>query len=272
MPVALPALAEIGGALLTLLAWGICLGLAYSWRHTIGRGLIWVADELDKAAVSVGPYTVHLFGPLTSALRWVSNSIATWLGEAALAAEHATIFLFNHFVSMLHELGHWFEEYSGAVLRFAEHTLTYVIPWWARWAFREARHWAKPLIHKAEALAGRIEHRVEGIALPRLREVEHELDALKAKVKSLTGSLSRDAIVALIGVTVWKELFGGKKCSEWDNLRKNRGCSAWSGIDDLLGLAFVTGLALDLPALIAEAQTVTPAIVKEFEQLAGLSG
>lgn len=59
-------------------------------------------------------------------------------------------------------------------------------------------------------------------------------------------------------------------CRGRNSVNGKSGCNLWNDIEGLLGAAIVTGLALDLPTLIAEAQKVTPGIVDEIEKLAGL--
>lgn len=59
-------------------------------------------------------------------------------------------------------------------------------------------------------------------------------------------------------------------CRSRNSVNGKSGCALWNDIEQLLGAAIVTGLALDLPALIREAQKVTPGIISEVEKLAGL--
>ena len=61
-------------------------------------------------------------------------------------------------------------------------------------------------------------------------------------------------------------------CRGRNDVNGKSGCALWNDLESLLGAALVTGLALDLPALIAEAQAVTPGIISEIESLAGLGG
>ena len=258
MPVALPLLGAID--LLTLLAWIVCLGLALVWRHTIGAGLLWLADELDKAAVHL-PWpvgTVHIFGPLSSLLRTVAENVEHWLGQAALATEHATLFLWNHMVSITEEVARWIEAQSLAELHAWESLFTTTLPnlfhtvsrhvesliasasHELHKAYSELSRFVGHEIHRVEAYVEHIVHRaeavIEGLALPRIRTIEHDLGALKDRLDRIAKSLSKDAIIALIGATIWKELFNGIKCSSWGNLVNKRGCGAWQGLEDVLGL------------------------------------
>lgn len=258
MPVALGGLAVAD--ILTFLAFLVCLGMNTAWRHTIGRGLIALADELDKAAIDL-PWPIgtrHIFGPVSSAIRWTEGVTAHWLAEAALATEHAAIFLWDHTVSIVEESAKWVVESALAPLFFADWLLREFFPGFraavishvkglirnsevdTRKAVSEVRQFAAHEIHRVEAVTeheiNHIDHVITADVFPRIRTAEHDIGALRAKLEKITSSLSKDAIVALIGATIWKELFGGIRCPSWLNLTRNRGCFAWSGLESLLGL------------------------------------
>lgn len=109
VPLAVPAAVAAGegaASLFTLLLWGIALALLVIWRHTFGALFVWVANELDRAAVHAFGGTIHFLGPVSSALRQGNHAIEVALSETATGAEHATLYLFNHAVHLLVLTGH----------------------------------------------------------------------------------------------------------------------------------------------------------------------
>lgn len=279
VPVALPLL-TLAADLLTLVLWGVALGLAIAWRHTLGRGMVMLANELDKVAIHF-PYpigTLHLFGPASSSLRAVNDLVNFWLGEACLACEHATVFLWNHTVSVVEAIAAWVEDVTLAELHAWESLFTVTLPRYfhsitnhlealvnsaasdARKAEAEIQRTTTKEIARLEDRATEIVHQAEAVitadVLPRIRTAEHDLAGLKAKLERLTRDLAKGGIVALIGATIWRELFNGVKCSSWSNLVNKRGCGAWKGLEDILSL-LVDGLILtDLCHMLPEAEKV----------------
>lgn len=115
---------------------------------------------------------------------------------------------------------------------------------------------------------------VEGQTIPAIQQQESDAwtaignlyDWIKGKASVVgvgTFATAVGAVLSAVGLD-WLA------CRSRTGVNGKSGCNLWNDIESLLGLAIVSGLALDLPALIAEAQSVTPGIIEGIEQLAGL--
>lgn len=117
-------------------------------------------------------------------------------------------------------------------------------------------------------------HSIETGTIPAIQQAERDAQAAidnlyewaKGKAALLgvgTFTTAVTAVLAAVGLD-WIA------CRGRNSVNGKSGCGLWNDLENVLGIAIVTGLALDLPALIGEAQKVTPGIIDEIEKLAGL--
>lgn len=116
--------------------------------------------------------------------------------------------------------------------------------------------------------------RIEAQTIPAIQQAENDAQSAisnlyewaKGKASLLGAGTFATAVAAVLSAVGLDWI----ACRSRNSVNGKSGCNLWNDLESLLGAAIVTGLALDLPALIHEAQTVTPGIVNEFEKLAGI--
>ena len=239
---------------------------------------------------------VGLEQAISHALGQAFSGIDSFIGGCIHAAARVLDHLWNGYVATAHALLHTAEalaRMSGAVgaVRAIAHRVTQLAHGIDRLQkeltrqFHGIEHRVKTL---ERDLARGIGHdlrihikalekdltKVENKVIPAIRsdvataegEITNLYDWAKGKASLLgvgTFTTAVTAVLAAVGLD-WLA------CRSRNNVNGKSGCALWDDIGNLLGLAIVTGLALDLPALIAEAQDVTPGIVDGIEKLAGL--
>jgi hypothetical protein len=156
---AAPGVAWGIAALFSLLACLTCLGLQHAWHGTIGKGLLWLADVLDRAKVSI-PHigSFHLFGPVSAALRATSKNVSHWLAVAALNSQHAWNYTANQTAATFRHVAREVEALSRAL---------YGVAHYAKWAVpqytigRIVRLVEAFIEHELVRLAHRLGHRIQ---------------------------------------------------------------------------------------------------------------
>lgn len=117
-------------------------------------------------------------------------------------------------------------------------------------------------------------HGIEKGVIPGLRAgirtAEGEVTQLENFIKAIPGTRYLDWAAGIVTAALGIVGLDWIACRNRNNVNGKSGCALWDDIAGLLGLAIVTGLALDLPKLIEEAQAATPPIIEGVEKLAGL--
>lgn len=126
--VALPPVVEGGAALILLLTWLVALGLLHAYRATIRRILLAVADELDGVSLSIFGHRKHLFGPISSAIRWADDQVTHALGALAIATERPAVWLFHMVTRQLSAIGDEIGGLAYDVARRFTHTAEVTLP------------------------------------------------------------------------------------------------------------------------------------------------
>jgi hypothetical protein len=104
-----------------------------------------------------------------------------------------------------------------------------------------------------------------------IKAAEGEVADLKNFLKVVPGTKYLDWVAA-IGLAALASLgLDFLKCDNAKNMSKNRGCSTWSALDDLLGLLALGIVAEDFEQLVHEAQDLTEGAVTVFDDVFGLS-
>jgi hypothetical protein len=126
-----PVLAELLIDLLVLLGWIVCLGLLWSWRHTIGAALRAAGSALDFKVLGVKV-------PLGLPLEKLDDVVTSNLSHYANATHRAVGYFWNQLAHLQTWIG---DEIAG----IAEDTYSWAawlqhrhLPTWARWALRVA--------------------------------------------------------------------------------------------------------------------------------------
>jgi len=280
VPAAVPVVVAAGegaASLFTLLLWGIALSLLIIWRHTLGALFVWVADELDKAAVRVLGHTIHFLGPVASALRAADHAIQVALSETATGAEKATLYLFNQAVHLLVLTGHtiWQLGYRmGEALQGLVHTTiprlvdvgTHALSRAVHRVALTVAHVEQTLTHKIARSVAVLEHALAhdfGIARRGIDVLERDLAHAEKRVGRLAGRLSR--VEKLLGLAAFAgllvralERLGLKwlRCGNVNKVGKQLCGMNPSLLESLLADALLIGGTLSLVALAEEMQGV----------------
>lgn len=104
-----------------------------------------------------------------------------------------------------------------------------------------------------------------------IRSAEGDIASLKQWLGIKAGTRYLDWIAAL-GLAALASLgLDFLKCDTAKSMSRNRGCSTWSALDDLLGLLALGVAAAEFETLIHEAQDLTEGAVTVFDGVFGLS-
>lgn len=95
-----PAVAALLVSMAAAIAWLAATGVLELWRRSLGKLLVWMADTLDRASVSIIGKSVHIFGPLSKMLRSLEHTVDHYLGEAAIWSGKAASTFFGFFLSI----------------------------------------------------------------------------------------------------------------------------------------------------------------------------
>lgn len=151
--------------------------------------------------------------------------------------------------------------------------------------FKGIEHGVKEL-GKLLAAFGGIDALIKLIHL--LKQLEHStggaikgltgtLDGIKGQISDLKRFLGiRNGITYLewaagiVATVIGVEALSSLKCDEFGRNFRNRGCSQWGALDDLLGLLALGILAADFDTLVHEAQDLTGGAVTVFDDVFGI--
>jgi hypothetical protein len=157
VPVAVPLVVTLA-ALAALIA---CYGMQQGYRYSLEPLLVWLADTLDRAAVNVGFKVVHIFGPLSDALRYLARKIDEALGLAVHAFETPVVWFWHQIAKVIGATG----EEIGALAEQLEHEIDLLRRRGIPNAIGRA---LAPALAAAAALRAAIAH-LEAVVIPGLR-------------------------------------------------------------------------------------------------------
>ena len=273
-----PALGALLASMAAALAWVAALGLLTVWRRSLGKMMLYVADQLDRASVSVFHRTVHLFGPISKWLRWTASTVDHYLAEAVIWSERSASVMFRFFLA----INLWMAREIADLATDTWHALASVNTTIVRPAVRVLDQKAvariRALEHSAATTKGALvalitrkvaaaEHRLAGAiaipahaiagVIPRVGRLERRASAQSHRLTKLEKATVGIGAAALV-LTALKRLgLGWLRCSN-----VTRAGKAVCGINPnllesvLLDVAVLT-IALDLRAFTRELQSVT---------------
>lgn len=290
MPAAVPLL-EIGVLLVALLA-------------------IAVAQQINNIMRAVGDLVRNVWlvgGAIADGVDAVARGIAYVLGKAEAGVDAAIGASWHLLARYMDRLWHQIESVALGYLHLAEllaklvyaHSGLRALVHRIEAAVHGIEHGVKTLertYHGIEHRLGRLERditrgighdlriglrdlrdEVRGIdhtvttTLPRaLDYAEGQIASLKDFIKAIPGTNYLDWAGGIVAAGLAAIGMDWIICRSRTGVNGKTGCNIWNDLEQLLGVAIVAGLALDLPKLIEEAQTVTPTIIDGIESLAGL--
>jgi hypothetical protein len=195
-----PIAIELGVDLVLVLAFLIAFGFLYLYRGTLKPLLLAVADLFDTIAVNLGFHTVHIFGPVSSFLRYVANQIDYGISQAVTATDKAIVLLWHALAQQARWLGGLLGDLAETIESKFRWLLLTFPPALMLWAAVRAAQQLPRLWHYAQVVAGTVEHGLGGLAgeLDKLRQrVEAEIARDLAKARAGVRGLGRDVSGAL---------------------------------------------------------------------------
>lgn len=213
-PVA-PAAGELAVALALFLAFLVAYGLLQVYRSTLGAILRGLADELDGIAVNLGFHTVHLFGPVSDALRYVDRKIDHGLALAVGATERSATWLFETAAHQLEQLGDAIGGLAYDVEAALAHTVTVAVPN-AVYAAQHGLGRQLSQLRAEAAVAARAGtaavHHLEAVLGERIGRVERGASRTLGRVIRAERSLAGAGAVVLVTAALARAGLGWVRC------------------------------------------------------------
>lgn len=152
---AAPAAGELLVSLGLFVAFIVAFGLLYVYRSTLGLILVGLANTLDHALVQI-PFgrKLHLFGPISAALRYADREIDAGLGWAVVNTERGATMLFHLAAHQLDSIGRTIGGFAYDVEHALTRTVTVTIPRVTLAAERRAAQRVATLAAQVGALEG----------------------------------------------------------------------------------------------------------------------
>lgn len=290
------ALAELAPILLALVALGLATlatVLVYALFHPfvsflesipgIG-GLIaypfkkaeqFLLTALAKAEAGVDHLIGIMFHLLAQQFNWLWREFkahAAWFGPAALLILAA--------VNAIHHLRHLVHGGIADVRHFIGRVKTLEKEWHG-------------IEHRVKTLERRIAHGIGHDLRIHIKALERWEDVAKGELAAAEKAFTQTIPAEIANLKQWLGIKPGTRYLDWvaalglaalaslgldflkcDNAKsmsRNRGCSTWSALDDLLGLVALGIVAAEFETLIHEAQELTEGAVTVFDDVFGLS-
>lgn len=269
--------AALGLAGLFVFVAGVALlGLHYGWAQTFGKALTHISGWI-KSALSFSYYfgTVDVGGPLSSAIDWCNHSVESFLADGAESCLHAAAWCFDECGSIFWWTVHETEQLAKDTYHAFDSLVTVVLPRLNRdlqhglngllrateaellRLLHGAEHGLLNLIHRVLAAAEHelkvIEHKI-AVAIPQAGYLEREFEQLRKRFDTLERTLSRSALVALIGATIFDQFgLGGLRCPGWLRLFNKNSCGLGSLLADLAEGIIAVMVVEDICAITHEA-------------------
>jgi hypothetical protein len=152
---------------------------------------------------------------------------------------------------------------------------------------------ATTALHRVIRLEHTVTRTVAHGVYPRLRSLEHKVERTLPREIRSARALAREAEDGVARLWAWTRSIGDNpaivaavataiaalglvgidllRCAESGNVASKRGCSVWTGLDDLLGLLALGIAAGEFETLVHEAQDLTHAATTVFDDVFGLS-
>ena len=223
---------ELISSMAAYAAWGVLIGLAVVWSHTIGWVFTSIAGLLDKVHV----FGRHPFGPVSSFLRSVDKNVRHTLAQAALKTENTAAWLWNHGWNDLLWMSRELANLAGATV----HALATAAVWNEKQLasmiyaatvgrfkaigaqlVRLIRHDIPWLIKRAKWLAAHVAHATAiaagaAIAFPRrIGQLERKVTSQGRRLTKLEKFAGSAAVTAAVGAALASLGASWIRCRNW---------------------------------------------------------
>jgi hypothetical protein len=196
VPVA-PAIGEAVVAASLFLAWLVAFGLLFVYRSTLGAIALGLANRIEGIGISTRIGSIHPFGPLADAIRFVDNEIRDGLGWAVANTERAASWLFHTATAQIRAIGDTVGGLAYDLSHALDRTVTVTIPHAVGVAERRGARALGKVRALAVATAATIAHELPKIH-GRLRSGERVMERLGRRVKRLEKAFAPAAFAALV--------------------------------------------------------------------------
>lgn len=210
MPVAI----EVGVDLMLLLAFVVAFGLLAVHRGIFTPILTYFADLFDRISIPIPGHRVHVFGPISAALRWVIREVDHALAALVLACEKGAVALFHALASQARWLGREIGELAFTVeqrfLRIAHATPPSEALWLAVRTARKLGGVGAAVARLAHAVAVDLPRSIargDQLAKEQLRRLARGIDRVSNRLAhALTAGLAAVGVrVGRLGRTVERQ-------------------------------------------------------------------
>jgi hypothetical protein len=195
-----PVAIELSVDLLLVLAFLVAVGFLLVYRGTMKPLLLGLADLFDKVSIPTGFHDIHIFGPISSFLRYVAATIDYGLSQAAEASKKGVILLWHALAQQVKWLGGLLGDLADTIESQFKWLLLVFPPAALIWATIRAAQQIPHLWQYAKSAAATIENGLGSLGgeLDKLRRaIEAQIARDLARAKAAAGSLGRDLSGAL---------------------------------------------------------------------------
>lgn len=280
-----PAIGALLASMALALAWLAASGMLQVWRRSLGRLLIWMADNLDAVKLPRILGGFKLFGALSSMLRSMVHTVDHYLGEAVIWSGKGATAFFGFFLT----INLWMAREIADLARDVWHALDATTTTTVNQVTKVVTHTVvKPItktvtvVTKTSA-AGlraldrrivRIDHRLtasvailaheigklrvpHGLTPSAIRRFGHRLTRLEKATVGL-------GAVALVAGALGRMKLGWLRCPALLRMGKKLGCNGFGIMEEFLAPAFEVFTVLNLCSYALAAQRLARVIVPEL--------
>jgi hypothetical protein len=176
------------------LAWAASTGMLEVWRRSLGKLLLWMADNLDKVRLPRVFGGFKVFGALSGMLRSLVHTVDSYLAEAVLWSGKAAATFFHFFLSINLWIAREIADLAGDVWHAISSTTTTTV-----------NHVTKVVTHTVVKPLTKSVTVVTKTSVAGLRAMNHRVDILARRVAHLT------AATAVAIPSAWPRLRGAER-------------------------------------------------------------
>lgn len=289
---AVPAFVEMLGPLLLIAALVFALGCATLIKH--------FAEAILGALAGIFSFLPFIGGITEGAVRSLEQWIVHGLGQGISKIEGSIGHQWHNLARIAHfwwnatvRMAHATWEIAKSLERFAlAHDVHHLLSDLRKW-IHSLKATAVTALHRIVRLEHTFTRTIAHGVYPRLRSLEHKVERTLPREIRSARALAREAEDGVARLWEWTRHLADNpaitaavataiaalglvgidllRCAESGNVASKRGCSVWTGLDDLLGLVALGIVAADFEELVHEAQDLTEVATSVFDEVFGLS-
>lgn len=231
-----PPVVEGVVSLFLILAFVVSLGLLWAYRATLSKLLTGLAALLDKAAVNLGFRTVHVFGPLSAALRGLDRDIEAALSAFVSATQGGVTYLWSMIAQQVTMLASWVGDFAESVEHALTRTVTVTVPKVVRITETKVLRVVEPtrvIVEKITHVGTAATRAADAALGARIKSVRELAEDALSRIKRLEKGATLALTTGLLLAAVSKAGFGWIRCRNIKRLGK-RACGLDTQLLDAL--------------------------------------